>query len=140
MGDMVKYYSTEGGSDYKAFLEHFKKQAEGRDRSPLLNTYHSRRRSSCAGRLILVNTKKSNGATQNGDSTDKIEVVDPNEAERRRALSEAVREEVEVTKEVDSAKNAHFTQGSRKRRTPDNKSARAATKIKIKRVKDIFDD
>ena len=139
MADTPKYYSTEGSSDYKAFLEHFKKQAEGSDRGPLFNIYRSKRRSARVGRLILVNTKKSHSDTSRDDS-DKIEVVDPNEAERRRALSEAVREEAEVTKEVDRVKNTHSAKGSRKRRTSDNKSVRAATKTKIKRVKDIFDD
>ena len=135
-----KYYSTDGSGDYKAFLEHFKRQAEGSDRLSLLNRQCSKVRSQRRGRLILVNTKKSQGVTSHGDTTDKLEVVDPNEAERRRALSEVVREEAEVTKEVERVKNAHSAKGARKRRLDVNKSARAAAKTKIKRVRDIFDD
>ena len=148
----TQYYSTEGGGDYKAFLEHFKKQAEGTDRPLVFNT-----RVNCTvfknartgrGHLILVNTRKDSGTTKNGERVTKLEIVDPNEAERRRALSEAVRDEVEVTKEADQETSVHSALGGRKRRTNtqradssrNSKSATAVTKSKIRRVKDVFDD
>ena len=143
------YYSTDGGGDYKAFLDHFKKQAEGSDKPLMFNTRVNctvfKKAKSGRGHLVLVNTRKCDGTTKNGERTNKLEVVDPNEAERRRALSEAVREEVEVTKEAEKEKNAHSALGSRKRRTTTHtdssrKNALVATKSKIKRVKDIFDD
>ena len=103
------YYSTDGGGDYKAFLDHFKKQAEGRDKPLMFNTRVNctvfKKAKAGRGHLVLVNTRKSDGTTKNGERTNKLEVVDPNEAERRHALSEAVREEVEVTKEAEKEKD-----------------------------------
>ena len=89
-----------------------------------------------------VNTCKSDGTTKNGEGVTKLEVVDPNEAERRRALAEVVREELEITKEAGKDKNVHSALGSRKRRTntrtdSSKKGALSAAKSKIKRVKDI---
>jgi len=141
MNNDARYYSTEGGGDYKAFIEHFKRQADGSSRSRFLNTASRAKRGGCArGRIILVNTKRDSGTSIKGDSTAKIEVVDPNEAEKRRALSEAVREQTELTKAVEDLENTHSVPGTRKKRTAKKGAATLVTKSKIRRVKDVFDD
>ncbi|NJL55214.1 hypothetical protein HC928_08520 [bacterium] len=148
-----RYYSTEGGGDYKAFVDHFKRQAEGAAAPVMLNTRHIGRsfRNARAGRarLVLVDTKKDQGTTKKGELTGKLEIVDPNEAERRRALSEAAREEVAVDKERQKATSAHSAIGKRQRQSTSQaeptaakrqRSAIAVAKSRVKRVKDIFDE
>lgn len=138
------YYSAEGGGDYKAFLEHFKKQAEGLDRPVVFNTKNNFTTYgySRAGRshLILVNTKSK---PSEQDKVHRLEIVDPNESERRRAVAEIVREEAEVTKGVEKLEKPHSRVGAHKRRTNthhNNNTAIASVKSKIRRVKDVFDD
>jgi len=140
MNNDTRYYSTEGGGDYKAFLDHFKRQAEGTSRSRFLNTSRAKRGGCARGRIILVNTKRASGTNAKGDSTAKLEVVDPNEAERRRALSEAVREQSELTKAVENLENTHSLPGARKKRSAHKGAATSVTKSKIRRIKDVFDD
>lgn len=148
------YYSTEGGGDYKAFVDHFKKQAEGTRTAMLLNSISGapafRKTRAGRSRLILVDTRKDRGAMKNGEITGKIEIVDPNEAEKRRALGEAVREEMVLDKESKQLKTAHSVVGKRKTQTSSRegepsskrrqKSAIYVAKSKVKRVKDIFDE
>lgn len=137
------YYSTEGGEDYKAFLEHFKRQAETSSRPVLLNSRTGGigfgRGRIGRGHLILVETGRNKGTTKNGTGFTKIESVDPNEAERRRAVDQAAKDESEMSKEAETMKYSHSTGGSRKRKT-DSKGSTSKTKSKIQRAKDVFDD
>lgn len=143
MAGYPEYYSTEGGGDYKAFLEHFKRQAEATAKPVLLNSRTSgigfRRGKIGRGNMVLVETQKDMGTTKNGTQMSKIESVDPNEAERRRAVDEVVREEADISKVTETLKNAHSTSGKRKRKI-DNKGSSINIRSKIQRTKDVFDD
>lgn len=139
-----KYYSTEGNGDYKAFLDHFKKQAEGSYKPVLFGTktggVNYKKGKVGRGHLILVNTKDNATTNKKNDgSMPKIEIVDPNEAVRRRAVTQAAKEESMVSKEVSSQGRSQSTPRGQKRKTDSSNSA-AVKKSKIRRVKDIFDD
>ena len=77
------------------------------------------------------------------DKVHRLEIVDPNESERRRAVAEVVGKEAEVAKGVEKLEKPHTRVGTHKRWTNtchNNNTAIASVKSKIRRVKDVFDD
>jgi len=144
-----KYYSTEAGSDFRAFVEHFRRQADGSERPVIFHDKKSltsvRNARANRSNLIMVKVRNDEGTTKSGAPVKKIEVVAPSEGEKKRAMAEIVREEVEMTKAVEDYENAQSAIGSRKRKTPSSADSRpkqaataSATK-KVRRIKDIFD-
>ena len=94
--------------------------------------------------LVLVKIKKKNhGSTKTGQITSKIEVVDPDIAEDRRAMAQLIRSEGELSNAVEAYQSTHSVPDSRKRKShtsSKNKKAQVkSVRTKINRVKDIFD-
>lgn len=124
------YYALEGG-DFSVFLDHFKKQADG-DKESIINRRKGRR-----GNLIVVDSTPDKASTKSGKDVPKLEVVTPNEANRRRAEAEVKSEEI---KTLTHQSPSQSTPTGRKRQVKLEKKATANSKAKVKRVKDAFDN
>lgn len=131
------FYALEGG-DYTAFLEHFRRQSRGQDKQHI-----NRRGTRCrTNRLVLVNATPDKNTTTEGKTVPKLEIVDQNEAIRRRAESQMLNSEIAIKTHTDQPSGQSNT-GPRKRRLPTKavkKAAVSSTKAKVKRAKDAFDE
>lgn len=143
----MAHYSTNGGVDYKAFLDHFRKQAEGTQGPMLVPSVHSGatvRNKRGHVPLILVSLN-DNKHKPHPDNLPKLEVVDPNEAERMRAMSDLALE-ADPSKEDETTVLSHSMTRIGRKRTHNSNSQRkkkkqtAAVNSKIKRARDVFDD
>ena len=138
----TSYYATDGGFDYETFLDHFMKQAEGENKPMLVHNMTNavtfqKSDSSGRGRIVLINTRKDNNKLAMGSSVAKLEVIDPAEGARRRAVAEV------HDKERESTAAGHSTSSKRKRNTsptPQKKKKKAAKKSGTNHTGDIFDD
>jgi hypothetical protein len=93
--------------------------------------------SSERGRIVLINTRKDNNKLAMGSSVAKLEVIDPAEGARRRAVAEV------HDKERESTAAGHSTSGKQKRNTsptPQTKKKKAVKKSGTNHTGDIFDD
>lgn len=150
-----KYFSSEGGLNYKALLKHFKDQANGHQnvlaiRSP------SQGKSSVGGDdglrtrfnrptvhsgLVIVDMAKNGSRDDDYDEDDapRVEVIDPTEAQRRRALDRLVQERKDKTiasgniKRLGKGKRGHSLSG-------DDRADRSRAKKIVKKTKDFFED
>ena len=147
MANNTQFYALNGGLDYKTFLRHFEKQAEGTNRPQLINGITSSPWAKTKGNGHLVLVDISNGNEHPfamGDSLPKLEIVDPSEAERRRAVSDMQAELAVI--EGDNPSNKQTPKGNGKKRALSRASAKSGKIIessvnaKVRRVKDIFDE
>ena len=133
------HYSADMGGDIKAFINHFKKQAEGSERPFIISNrpcFTSVRncRTSSPG-LVLIDTRKVE-EKEKGHSEVRVEMIDPSEGARRRAMGEIVRQETEMSNMTDDYNKTHSPLNKRKRKS---KQIQQAVDKKIKRARDIFD-
>ena len=146
-----KYISQNAGLSYRAFLAHFQDQARGAHsvrllgKSPVTRGLKSRFATPlCHDGLILVDQTDRDIENKRGESIPRLEIVDPNEMGRRRALDEmSQREQDKKTasdgvKRVKKTKRAHSSSGSRKRRTTSPRRKRKKTQKN--KLKDLFDE
>lgn len=148
-----KYFSAEGGLSYKNLLQHFKNQAHGKRDISLIEHFTSRggdakkrfRQPYVHGSLVLVDLgKPSEVVNTHGEKQPKVEVFDPSEGIRRRALEQVIDER--SNKSLDAEGNAQSSAASRKGNTGKRKanlksgsSSKKSAKSTIKRAKDIFE-
>ena len=137
------YYSLDGVVDYKKFLKHFQSQAEGRDKAVLFNGSQNRGKKSKITRpLVVVDLADTSNIADNKAEKPKIEVVEPTEADRLRAVGEIKRESKysdslarNTIKGRSSSKRNHSTSGDGK----VNSNNKRKVVSKVKRAKDVFD-
>ena len=137
------YFSLDGVVDYKKFLSHFQTQAEGKDKPVLFHAPNSWAKTTKNSKpLVIVDLADSGGIKGGKSEKPKIEVVDPTEAERLRALGEMKREGKKTQNGVDNGikgrpagPKSHSVSGIGKGK---KKRANKAYS-KIKRAKDVFD-
>ena len=127
------HYSTETSGDFKTFVDHFKRQAQGSDKAVFINnkpnmTSFGNTRANKSS-LILVGLNKEIGSSKEGYPIAKVEVVDPSEGIRRRALSEAIRDENELTRTTDQCGNHHSMPAPRKRKTSAVKKSKQVQNV-----------
>lgn len=128
------YYTLQGGMGYKTFLDHFRHQAEGVNQPGLVLTSGGnagyQRCKSKMSRLRLVKL-----ATESAPSEPpKVEVVDPNEAMKNRAVAELKRD---LSNNTAVPPNSSQSKTGRRRR--DNPTSTSAAKRAVKRALDVFD-
>ena len=148
MTDKTQHYSLNRGIDYDVLLKHFKNQADGviNHRS---TTSRPRNNHSCikayGGRIIMVNKPKKTTKT-----LDKVEVIDPTEAQRLRALHDIETEVADINTEHKTqpahsilsgvnSKTSGKRQLSRKSLLEKRKKVRKTVDKVIQRTKDVFD-
>lgn len=154
-----KYFALDGGLSYHTFLKHFKAQASGEGRLTLLKqdrgdkclkTYC--RKGSSTGSLVLLDlSDQPTGGGNKRQELPKIEVVDPAEADRRRALDQVEmevrdRDIARLTYGAQGPDRAHYAAGRSKKKSSNNKrssntntATTATAKKLVKKVKDVFD-
>ena len=150
------YFALEGGLSYKTFLKHFKDQANG-TRTAVLMSNRGKNGSaksgfggpSVRGSLVLVDlADREENVNNDGEKMPRIEVVDPTEAERRRALDRVALEssDKKVAKQESERKGNvikkrnHSATGTGKSQNKKRKSAsNTVTRKIVKRARDIFD-
>jgi hypothetical protein len=148
MASEACYYPafTRGIVNYSKVLEHFKEQASTRGRIKLINSEgHTGRK----GKLVILSMTAPCDNDKKGNTSDPppVEVIDPTEADRKRALDKLQKEITKgrssVVKSVNKSKNiSNKRKGSRGgggQSAKKIKKSQAATKTIVKRVKDIFD-
>jgi hypothetical protein len=134
---------TRGVVNYSKVLDHFKEQASSRGKIKLINAEgHGDRK----GKLVILSmtTACDNPNDKKGDKQDPppVQVIDPTEADRKRALDKLQKEITQGrTGGANKSKNAGL---KRKQRggghtTAKKKKSQAVVKTIVKRVKDIFD-
>ena len=128
----AEYYALQGGVGYKAFLDHFKHQAAGLHQhgialTPGANMRYQRARNR-GSRLRLVKVANESGSKD----PPKVEVVDPNESVKNRALSDLKRE---ISDKTETGANIPQSTAARRRRNNVNNAASKA----VKRARDVFD-
>lgn len=145
-----KYYSTDGALSYNRLLKHFKDQANGArnvglmsDHGAIRDTRSGMRRPRFRGSLVLVDMgDKKDTVNQRGEHVPKVEVIDHTEADRRRAVAQATKENRQVNngdvQKKPQSRNHRQGGNTRKRRKPTT-SKDTPTKQSTKRAKDIFD-
>ena len=148
-----KYFTLDGGLSYKKFLKHFKDQAKGTQKLILLQdsgrSVDSKgpfKTPTTHGSLVLVDLADHVEKNDSGQLP-KVEVVEPTEADRRRALDQVQIEAHDrktatagLTKPTAIPNGGHSKTGSRKGQNRKRKNATASTAKKvIKRSKDFFD-
>jgi len=123
---MATYYPLTGDLKKQAFIDHFRSQATRRTK---LITKGKKRR------LVVVNVNPK--PAKDGYNQPKVQVVDPNEAVTKRAVSELTAGQ--GINKTTASENTHSATGTRKRKR--SQAARANKKVKrtIQRVKDVFD-
>lgn len=145
---MARYYSAETAVDYKVFLEHFKKQAQGNNSVSLLPSYLSRNayRKNPGSSIVIIDRPRPETTSARGQHMPSIEIVDESEASRRRAESELERE-IEQTdiSTGNAAGPSHSTSAPSAGRTGNGQRSRKRQvqltgKARVKRVKDLFDN
>lgn len=145
MSNTDTHYSTEAGGDVKAFIAHFRRQAEGKENPIIINNRRSvtcvRNSRAVKSGLILVDISKENGNSGKGNDGPRVELIDLSEGTRRRAMGEIVREQTEMSNVTDNFKESHSSPSNRKRKTSSKKNQQIQQSVnkKVKRVKDIFD-
>ena len=148
MTDNIKYHSINKGVDYDILLKHFKGQAEGATAPYLTSSrFHNKRTyaNSHTHRIIIVN-KPRNTKTTNDTDISAIDVIDPTEAQRLRALKDLEVAATNITTEQ-KTHPAHsvMSRANSKRHTIHKTSAEKRKKLKktvdkvIQRAKDVFD-
>jgi len=156
-----KYFTVEGSLSYKKMLKHFKEQAGG-GHSVILISNASKsddlrtrfNRPSVTGGVVLIDmaddAEKSN-KKKRSDELPKVEMVDPTEADRRRALDKLAEEQHDKRlaqgassthgnikgngkgKNGQSAKsNSAGTNGGKRKQSQVNRV--------VKKTKELFDD
>lgn len=139
------YYSTEGALNYNRFLNHFRNQAQGTGKPVIINAQRNppSRKMRNSKALVLVDTAERDGESKGSGSRPKVEIVDPNEAEKRRAVGEMAQQKKDQSRDATQKKavkrrsnhpKQHSTAGNRQVKRSSNSSG-----SKVKRVKDIFD-
>ena len=137
----TSYYATDGGFDYETFADHFLKQAEGENKPLLVHNMtnmatFSKSDNGGRGRIVLINTRKNKEKLAEGGTIAKLEVIDPTEGARRRAVAEV------HNKERGSTANLHSRASKRKRKTSltSQRKKKATVKQDTSSSGDIFDD
>ena len=153
MADNAKYYSFNKGVDYDILLKHFKGQADG-SVAPYLTSsrFHNKRTyaNSHTRRIIIVNKPKTNTKTTNEKDISTGDVIDPTEAQRRRALNELEVAATNITTEQKTHPNHTVLSRANSKtyhkrhivyRTPAEKRKRVKKTVDkvIQRTKDVFD-
>jgi hypothetical protein len=136
----TSYYATDGGFDYETFADHFMKQAEGENKPLLVQNMtnmatFSKSDNGGRGRIVLINTRKDNNKLAKGATVAKLEVIDPAEGARRRAVAEV------HNKEADKTTSTHSRTSKRKRNTTSTtqqKKKKTAVKHTSSSNSDIF--
>lgn len=128
----TNYYTLQGGVGYKAFLDHFKHQAEGQRQSDirLVSNTVGQIQTNKGLRLRLVKLTSENAV----NDIPKLEVIDPNEAVKNRAASELKREISD-----NAPPSANIAQSAVRRRRRKNISTTQAASKAVKRARDVFD-
>lgn len=153
------YFSLDGGLNYRKFVEHFKNQAKKGFWTATLTNNQSKNGNfksrftgpSNRGSVVIVDLadRDEKNVNKNGDKMPRVEVVDPAEAERRRALDRVALENRDKkiskrglrTKGEAIKRKVHSGAGKRKNHYGKSKGnpTKAATNI-VKRARDIFDN
>ena len=146
-----KYFSAEGGLSYKNLLKHFERQAKGEQNLTLMRDYKYKgnaaakfRRPTLHGSLILVDVGAENDIVNSqGEKQPKVEIFDPTEGIRRRAV-EQVHDEQQRDKTTSTIKkpqsSKHRQQGSTsKRKASTSAKPKKSSNKAIKRARDIFE-
>jgi hypothetical protein len=140
-----------GVVSYSKVLEHFKEQASNRGKSKVIN---SEGRSGRKGKLVVLSTTTGPCGSENnkGGNQDPppVQVIDPTEADRRRALDKIQKEIVRGRSATYSVGNTPQKKagvkrkrdnsggGGKKKQKSQQQASKAVRKV-IKRVRDIFD-
>jgi len=147
-----KYIAQDAGLSYKAFLDHFQNQAKGPQNTAVLPNNTGGLKSKlttplCHDGFILVDMSDKNIKNELGETLPRLEVVDPNELIRRRALDELSQQQqdkniaADGTKSTKIRKRPHSSSNGRKTRiSTSSKKKRAEVKKLVNRVKDLFDE
>jgi len=140
------YFALDGGLSYKKILNHFQDQANGKAVLVPSKQYNQdKRKSRNRNQLILIDLADPPKAAQkNSDTMPKVDVIDPLEADRKRAIDELQQEVADDRRnEKTSKRRKHFpTNHSRKQPRKINTSRRqrhGPVQAIVKRTKDIFD-
>ena len=98
----------------------------------------------CHEGYILVDRADKEISNKKGESIPRLEIVDPNELSRRRALEDLSQQQIDkkiaadTIKTVKVKKRPHSSSNARKTHTSSKK--KKGVKKVVKRVKDLFDD
>ena len=139
--DNSGFFDPNHGIGFQSIKNHFIQQSKGSLDGhpalilPLSRLSKRRKNGSCKLRVIKLASK-----TQSDQGMPKLEVVDPDEANRRRVASELAREvSGDVTQTVTPV-NGHTQPVSRGGKTSKKRqTTSAAVKTRVKRARDIFD-
>lgn len=141
-----KYFSMDAGLNYKHLLKHFKDQAEGRQSILLIKNPESTnnsdsiknnfKRQSVHSGLVLVDMGGNNDVKEN--EMPKVEMVDPTEGDRRRALAKLSQEKKD--KKMGSSYPGIKAGGKGKRGHSDTSGESKSVKKLVKKTKALFDD
>lgn len=142
----MQYFALDGGVGYKKILQHFREQALGKGKTRIIpSPAYDKRRPRNKNQMVLIDLADT-PETDNKDKDvmPKIEVMDPVEAERKRAMDQLQREieEKRDTENPPKRRRPPTTSHSRKdlRKTNTNKRRKRDTvQTVVKRTKDIFD-
>ena len=138
--DNSDFYDRNCGIGFQSIKNHFIQQSKGSmDGHPSLvlplSGLCKRKNGTCKLRVIKLATK-----TQSAQGMPKLEVVDPDEANRRRAASELAREVSGNITPAATPANGHTQPLSRGGKTSTKRQATSTTvKSRVKRARDIFD-
>jgi hypothetical protein len=153
MADKSQYYSLSRGVDYDILLKHFKNQADGVMTQHII-TSRQGSNNSCTkvrmGRIIMVNKPKKGTKTVHDKTLDKVEVIDPTEVQRLRALNDIEVEvaDINVERKIQpahsilsgaSSKTSGKRQFSQKSIIEKRKKLKKTVDKVIQRTKDVFD-
>lgn len=141
-----RYFAMDGGLNYKNILKHFKDQAAGRQSIILIKNPDSdnngeslksnfKRQPVHAG-LVLVDMADNSDVKKN--EMPKLEMVDPTEGDRRRALAKLSQESKD--KKMASSTSGIKTYGKGKRAHSSLSSDQKSVKKTVKKTKAVFDD
>jgi len=146
MVDRGHYFALDGGLSYKKILNHFRDQANGKTvLMPSKQFNQDKRKSRNKNQLILIDLADPPKVEQkNNETMPKVDVIDPLEADRKRAIDELQREVAENKKSEKPPKRrkqvsaSHSKKQSWKNNT-SRRQRRGAVQAIVKRTRDIFD-
>ena len=140
-----KYISEDLGLGYKKILDHFRNQAKGGQSILLINKPANKAdirtrftKPTIAGSLILVDLADKE---HKNEKMPNVEVMDPTEPDRRRALQEVAEEQWVKKNATDGGRFSIKRPGKGKRAhsTAEGFQGQTLARKAVKRAKDLFD-
>jgi len=140
------YFALDGGLSYKKILHHFRDQADGKAvLMPSKQFNQDKRKSRNKNQLVLIDlADPPNQDQKNNDVMPKVDVIDPLEADRKRAMDQLQNEVDEVRRAAKPSKRRKHQSEGHSRKQPrkintSKRQRRGSVQAIVKRTKDIFD-